>query len=269
MRFVSKRDNALQRSRQSESRRRRNVQPVDSKTRTYHGRAASGRTAESGQGRAGLFANRTVRLGNNPSSHHPKYRRHVAWTSVQKHEQAKSYVNRWRNKTRGWTAVHPRFISGLSAGREALFRAGCRPVERRLFVSVNPFHARHVRENNKNTERRGLSRVERQYCPSNRSSRFENQRSQILFLVSSIEDGTHASFFPESRRIVRLQVFSSAIVGRSDAASLETYSLFLNRTFRLVNSRTCLAWKEFTKTKKRRSTGQQPGRKSACGPGDT
>ena len=31
-----------------------------------------------GRGRAGLFANRTVRLGNNPSSHSPKHRRHVA-----------------------------------------------------------------------------------------------------------------------------------------------------------------------------------------------
>ena len=39
-----------------------------------------------------------------------------------------------------------RFIRGLSAGREALFLPGCRPVERRLFVSVNRFHARHVRE---------------------------------------------------------------------------------------------------------------------------
>ena len=39
-----------------------------------------------------------------------------------------------------------RLTRGLSAGREALFDPGCRPVERRLFVSVNPFHARHVRE---------------------------------------------------------------------------------------------------------------------------
>ena len=54
-----------------------------------------------------------------------------------------------------------RFISGLSAGREALFVPGCRPVERRLFVSVNPFHARHVRESKVSTldniqERRSL-----------------------------------------------------------------------------------------------------------------
>ena len=48
--------------------------------------------------------------------------------------------------TRGRRPVHPRFIRGLSARREALFVSGCRPLERRLFVSVNPFHARHVRE---------------------------------------------------------------------------------------------------------------------------
>ena len=99
-----------------------------------------------GWGRAGMFANKTVRLGNNIYSHSPKHRRHVVSTSSQKHEQAKSYVNRWRNKARGRQPFHPRFITGLSAKREALFVAGCRPVKRRLFIFVNPFHARHVRE---------------------------------------------------------------------------------------------------------------------------
>ena len=38
-----------------------------------------------------------------------------------------------------------RLTSGLSAGREALFVLGCRPMDRRFFVSVNPFpgHALH------------------------------------------------------------------------------------------------------------------------------
>ena len=53
-----------------------------------------------GRGRAGLDANITVRPGNKPPPHPPKHRRHVS-SSPQKHEQAKSYVNRWRNKTRG------------------------------------------------------------------------------------------------------------------------------------------------------------------------
>ena len=59
-----------------------------------------------------------------------------------KNEQWKPYVNRWRKKT----AVDPRLITGLTAGRKALFLPGCQPVERRLFVFVNPYHARNVRE---------------------------------------------------------------------------------------------------------------------------
>ena len=43
-------------------------------------------------------------------------------------------------------AVDMRFITGLSSRREALFVPGRRPVERRLFVFVNPFHAGHVQE---------------------------------------------------------------------------------------------------------------------------
>ena len=75
-----------------------------------------------------------------------KHRRHVASTSLEKHEQAKFYANRWRNQISGLSAVYQRFISGLSAGRGALFVPGCRPVEQRLYISVNPFHARYVRE---------------------------------------------------------------------------------------------------------------------------
>ena len=63
-----------------------------------------------------------------------------------KHEQAKFYVNRWRNKARGWQPVHLRLITGLSPGRKALFVSGCRPVKQRLFVSVNSFHAAHVQQ---------------------------------------------------------------------------------------------------------------------------
>ena len=39
-----------------------------------------------------------------------------------------------------------RLIRRLPPGREALFVPGCLPVYRILFVSVNPVHARHVRE---------------------------------------------------------------------------------------------------------------------------
>ena len=40
-----------------------------------------------------------------------------------------------------------RLTRGLSAGPRALFVPGCRPMDRRLFVPVNPFHARHVGTN--------------------------------------------------------------------------------------------------------------------------
>ena len=48
-------------------------------------------------------------------------------------------------------AVDNRLIRGLSAGRRPLFVPGCGPVSRRPFVSVNPFHARHVREQSSRT----------------------------------------------------------------------------------------------------------------------
>ena len=105
---------------------------------------APGGAAE--RGRARLGANRIIRSGNKSPPFLPRRRRNVASMSPQKHEQAKSHVNRRRNKITGWPAVYPRFIRGLSAGWEALFVPGCRPVERRLFVSINPFHARYVRE---------------------------------------------------------------------------------------------------------------------------
>ena len=35
--------------------------------------------------------------------------------SLQKHEQAKSYLNRWGNTTTGCRAVHVRFITGTRA----------------------------------------------------------------------------------------------------------------------------------------------------------
>ena len=43
---------------------------------------------------------------------------------------------------------------------------------------------------------------------------------------------------------------------------------FEEKRWRKKNSRTCLAWNGFTRTKRRRSTGQQPGTRSASRPGD-
>ena len=69
-----------------------------------------------GRGRAGLDANNTFRLWDKGPPYPPKHRRNVAPTSFQKHEQAKSYVNRMREQskqlTRGLSAVYLRFITG-------------------------------------------------------------------------------------------------------------------------------------------------------------
>ena len=125
------------------------LKPVESKTRTHNGRVGSARRrADGGAGRrwAKQGADISVALEANSPSGPPAHCRQLFRTSLRKHEQRKSYVNRWRNKTRGWPAVYHRLIRGLSPGPRALFVAGCWPVYRRLFVSVNPFHARHVRE---------------------------------------------------------------------------------------------------------------------------
>ena len=51
-----------------------------------------------GRGRARLRANRIIRPGNKSPPSPPRHRRNVASTSLQKHEQTKSYVNRRGNK---------------------------------------------------------------------------------------------------------------------------------------------------------------------------
>ena len=53
------------------------------------------------RGRARLSANRTIRQGNKGPPYLPKHRRNDALTFLQKHEQAKSYVNRRRSKISG------------------------------------------------------------------------------------------------------------------------------------------------------------------------
>ena len=53
--------------------------------------------------------------------------------------------------------VDDRLITGLSAGRRPLFVPGCCAVGRRLFVPVNLFHARHIREFLDSKKSRGLT----------------------------------------------------------------------------------------------------------------
>ena len=62
--------------------------------------------------------------------------------------------------TTGWQPVHPRFIRGLSPGREALFLPGCWPLSRRFFVPVTYFDARHVWESKNPDLRRSEPKIE-------------------------------------------------------------------------------------------------------------
>ena len=118
-----------------------------------------------GRALARLSSNKIIRPRNKKFTVPSKASKKCRLASLQKHEQAKSYVNRQRNKISGRPAVYHRCITGLSAGREARFVPGCRPVERRLFVFVNLFHARHVREQAKEQNTRLTSALETVYEP--------------------------------------------------------------------------------------------------------
>ena len=129
--------------------------PVESKTRTYHRRARSGRTAGWQGGvkqdwmPTELFAKQTSfprtfqTIENTSLECFP--RNTNKQNPMQTDGGTKPAIDNWF--ITGLSAVNPRFIPGLSPGWEALFLPGSWPVFRRLFVSVNPFHARHFREN--------------------------------------------------------------------------------------------------------------------------
>ena len=114
------------------------IQFVESKTRTYHLRFKTGR-GEVGLGGARRDAGVCVRPGDNRPSSAPGDRRQLSWTALRKHEQRKSYPNRWRIKTHGWPAVHPR-----DDGRSLSWLLTSVPSP--FFIFVNPSHARHFRE---------------------------------------------------------------------------------------------------------------------------
>ena len=69
------------------------------------GRGAAGRS------RARLGTNSTIRPENKSRPYPLRHRRHVALTYLEKHEQAKSYVNRRGNKISGWPLVYQQFIT--------------------------------------------------------------------------------------------------------------------------------------------------------------
>ena len=73
-------------------------------TRTHNGRVGSARRrADGGVGRrwAEQGADISVALEANSPSGPPAHCKKLSWTSLRKHEQRKSHVNRWRNETSG------------------------------------------------------------------------------------------------------------------------------------------------------------------------
>ena len=82
-------------------------EPVESKTRTYHGQVGSGRPAElPGEGSGKIECQQNYSLRKQRSTVPSKQSRNaqqtkVASTFFQKHEQAKPHVNRRRNKISG------------------------------------------------------------------------------------------------------------------------------------------------------------------------
>ena len=78
--------------------------PVESKTRTHYGPVGSGRRTAARRGRVGL--GRTERRRDDPARRRPSLLPFsesgtLFWTLLRKHEQTKSYFNRWKNEISG------------------------------------------------------------------------------------------------------------------------------------------------------------------------
>ena len=116
---------------------------VQSKTRTYYERVGSGRTAGR-RGGAGQNGTPTEQFAQKTSV--ARTLQGIEYTSSERFSRSTNKRNPMLTDGGTQRAVDERLISGLSAGQEALFVPGCWPVDRHIFVFVNLFHARHVRE---------------------------------------------------------------------------------------------------------------------------
>ena len=81
-----------------------NKELVESKTRTQYGPVGSGRRTAGP--REGAGPGRTGRRRVDPARRQPSLlpsgeSKTLSWTPLRKHEQTKSYVNRWRNEISG------------------------------------------------------------------------------------------------------------------------------------------------------------------------
>ena len=95
-----------------------------------------------GRSRAGLDANRTVRPGDKGPSYPPRHLRQVAGTSLLKHVEAKSYVNRMRKQNKTLTTGLPAAYNWDE--KRSVFLAADQWTD--AFLYLYSFHARHVQE---------------------------------------------------------------------------------------------------------------------------
>ena len=186
-----------------------------SNQKTVHTTGGSGRGCAHGgaAGRAGPGRTERRRNGSprkEPSSDALANQRQPLWTTLRKHEQRNSYVNRLGNKARG-----------LQAGRGALFVPGCWPVYRRLPVSVNPLCRACP----------GKARTAKTLC--------KPMGEQSPRLTTGSSAGREAPLVPRCPLVDRLFSVSAHPSHPKDVRGTI-----------------------FTKTKRRRTIGQQPGTKS-------
>ena len=112
--------------------------PVESKNRTYHGRIGSERPAERP---GGVVQNcMPTELFAQDTKFHRSHQGIKKTTPERLSRSTKSEIlckpteKQNLRLTRGLSPVYHRFITCLSAGREARFVPGCKLVERRLFI---------------------------------------------------------------------------------------------------------------------------------------
>lgn len=112
---------------------------------THHKRVgSSGATGATGQSGPGRVCRRRVCSRKTQSSlvTSIELKKNIFWTSSRKHEQEKSHLNRWGNKARDWQPVDNRFIIEMISVLCSWLLTNVSV----LFISVNPYHTRHVRE---------------------------------------------------------------------------------------------------------------------------
>ena len=115
-------------------------------------RGGARREGGSGRRRAAQDADGTIHPGDNRPSYPSDDARITFWACLWKHEQRKSYLNRWGpmeeqnpRLTRGSSAVYPRFINGTRSALRSLLLTGvptpiclCKPFSCKACPGLTP-----------------------------------------------------------------------------------------------------------------------------------